>query len=495
MTPVLPGSSVAIAGFTSHAAAASAFLVLILLLLMRGRARGIGLAFVGCLALTAAWAAVSALDGLRDAPPSTTAELIDALRIGGWLGFLGLLLVSTVPERSRVGLWCGLAALVMLHAVALLVERGWLGEPVAMALDDSQMTLVTRLALPIGGLLLIENLVRNAWRDGLWSGKFLFVALGAMWAYDLFIDADALLFRQAAPELIASRGAIQVLIVPLLAVAAARNPSWSLEIGVSRGAVFHSAALMGSGMFLLFMAGAGYYLRQFGGSWGPLLQITFLAAAGILLAVVVTSGRARGQLNVFINKHFFSYKYDYRVEWHRFIDALGGDGRGAPLRERVIEAIADIMDSPGGAIWLRAPGASEFVATAAWNFPLGTDVEPAEGEFVRHLDSTERIVTVQRGLGEQNGEVVLPDWLAGTPQAWLVVPLKHHDRLLGILLLQRPRAPRSLDWEDWDLLRTVGPQAASYLAEPAAIQAVADARQLQAVNRRFALFVHDLKNL
>jgi len=42
----------------------------------------------------------------------------------------------------------------------------------------------------------------NASRDGLWSGKFLFVALGAMWAYDLFIDADALLFRQAAPELI-----------------------------------------------------------------------------------------------------------------------------------------------------------------------------------------------------------------------------------------------------------------------------------------------------
>src|SRR5262249_14433335 len=147
-------------------------------------------------------------------------------------------------------------------------------------------------------------------------------------AYDLFTDANALLFRQSDPELVAARGAIQVLIMPLLAVAAARNAAWSLEIGVSRGAVFHSAALMGSGLFLLLMAAAGYYLRRFGGSWGPLLQITFLVAAMILLAIVVASGRARGQLRVFINKHFFSYKYDYRLEWHRVIDTLGGDGRG-----------------------------------------------------------------------------------------------------------------------------------------------------------------------
>ncbi|MEJ0072300.1 MAG: hypothetical protein WDO24_30435 [Pseudomonadota bacterium] len=110
------------------------------------------------------------------------------------------------------------------------------------------------------------------------------------------------------------------------------------------------------------MACAGYYLRQFGGSWGPLLQVSLLSGAGIVLAIVVASGRARGQLRVFISKHFFSYKYDYRMEWHRFIDTLSGAGRGGALSERVIEAIADIMDSPGGAIWLHPAGASEFRA-------------------------------------------------------------------------------------------------------------------------------------
>jgi putative PEP-CTERM system histidine kinase len=155
------------------------------------------------------------------------------------------------------------------------------------------------------------------------------------------------------------------------------------------------------------------------------------------------------------------------------------------------------MDSPGGAIWLKPPGASGFAPAASWNFPVGSEVEPAEGEFARYLETSERIIALppERYPPGQRPEIALPAWLTASTQAWLVVPLRHHDALLGFLVLSQPRAPRSLNWEDWDLLRTVGRQAASYLAEQAAIQAIADARQLEAFNRRFAFVVHDLKNL
>jgi putative PEP-CTERM system histidine kinase len=469
-------------GFVTHSVAALAFLGLTLLLVVRGRSRGIGLVFLGCLALTVAWAGLTAWDARNGDGADRAATLLDVLRIGAWLGFLTLLLLPALDRRGRVVVAAGVGGLVAANLVSVVVGSGDI------------VGLAARLALPVAGLLLIENLVRNGSRAGVWSGKFLFLALGAMWAYDLFVDSHALLYRVIDPELRAPRGAIQVLIVPLLAVAAARNTAWSLDIGISRGAVFHSAALVGSGLFLLLMACAGYYLREFGGSWGPLLQVMFLAAACTLVAIVITSGRARGQLRVFISKHFFSYKYDYRLEWHRFIDTLAGSGRGGPLRERVIEAVADIMDSPGGAIWLRAPGASVFAPAAAWNFPVGSEVEAADGEFARHLDTSERIVVLPP-MGEPAREVAVPEWLTTSPEAWLVVPLRHLDGLLGFLVLRHPRAPRTLDWEDWDLLRTVGRQAASHLAEQAAIQAVSDAHQLEAFNRRFAFVVHDLKNL
>ncbi len=91
--------------------------------------------------------------------------------------------------------------------------------------------------------------------------------------------------------------------------------------------------------------------------------------------------------------------------------------------------------------------------------------------------------------------LAVPDWITGIRRAGMIVPLLHHEWLLGFLVLGRQRAPRDLNWEDYDLLKTMGRQVASYLAEYRAANALADARQFEQFNRRFAFVVHDTKNL
>jgi putative PEP-CTERM system histidine kinase len=90
---------------------------------------------------------------------------------------------------------------------------------------------------------------------------------------------------------------------------------------------------------------------------------------------------------------------------------------------------------------------------------------------------------------------VIPDVLAGTPRAWLAVPLGHLGRLIGFIVLTEPRAAIALNWENYDLLRIVARQAASYLAEEQSARALVEARQIQAYSQRFAFVVHDIKNL
>lgn len=486
MDPTLLTSIVA-----SHGLAALAYLVLTLLIAGRSRGRGPGLLLLGAVAATGAWCAAVAWTGGAFTPAATLGELA---RSGLLLAFLAALLTVGLEGRRR-RLLPPLLALGYGGCVLLVAaDAGWIGwEPPAPLTGG----LVARLAMALAGLTLIENLVRNTARARLWSGKFLFVGLGAIFAYDFVLFAEALLFRQVNPQLLAGRGAVQILAVPLLAIAAARNPAWSLDIGVSRRVVFHTAALMASGAFLMALAAAGYYLREFGGSWGPLLQTTALVGGAILLVVMLASGRIRGRLRLFINQHFFSYKYDYRAEWLRFIGTLSVAETDSPLPERVIRAVADILDSPGGALWHRPLGSDEFVQIAVWNFPTLPVVETPDGGLIRFLETegqTVDLVAARRG-GVGTPAPELPEWLASAKQAWLVVPLMHGDRLVGFLVLQHSRAPRMLDWEDWDLLKTVGRQAASYLAEQSAIQAIADARQLEAFNRRFAFVMHDLKNL
>jgi putative PEP-CTERM system histidine kinase len=90
----------------------------------------------------------------------------------------------------------------------------------------------------------------------------------------------------------------------------------------------------------------------------------------------------------------------------------------------------------------------------------------------------------------------MPSWLRTLPNAWLIAPLILQEKLHGFVVLARsPAVRRHFNWEDCDLLKTTGTQAASHLAQHAASQALAEARQFEAYNRLSTYVVHDLKNL
>jgi putative PEP-CTERM system histidine kinase len=479
---------VAEAWWVSHGAAALAYLLFSLLIIVRRRGEGPGRWLLLASIATCAWSGAAAYESYRADTPGMATAVLEAVRNIAWLAFLASLL-EPVFAAARSGRVLVIAAFAAAAATALfdagLVPR----VPV-------EASLLLHIGIAIAGLVMIETLTRTADADRLWSLKYLVTGLGLIFAYDFFLFSEALLFHRLNADLGAARGAVQVLIVPVLAIAAARNRDWKLDIGISRRAVFHSVSVLGSGLFLLAMAGAGYYLRRFGGSWGPLLQTLFLAGSILLLLATLSSGRFRSALKLFIAVHFFSYKYDYRAEWLRFIATLSGgqtpgqDG-SAGLRRRVIRALADIFDSPGGAIWLASPHAG-FTLAGSWNCGEPQGIEPAESPFVVALEDSGRSVDI---AAARAAGMAVPGFLSAIERAWLIVPLVHRDRLTGFVVLLQPRAARALDWEDWDLLRTVGRQAASTLAEHEAAQAITDTEQLEAFHRRFAFVAHDIKNL
>jgi putative PEP-CTERM system histidine kinase len=296
--------------------------------------------------------------------------------------------------------------------------------------------------------------------------------------------------------MLAARGAVNALVVPLIAVSAARNREWSVDVFVSRGAVFHTATLLGAGLYMLLMAAVGYYLRGYGGAWGPLLQTSFLFVALALLVVVLSSGRVRSGLRVFVSKHFFNYKYDYREEWLRFTGTISDAGRDAELRDRAIRAVADLVDSPDGGLWLR-DDRGNLVHAATWNQAWPSEEIPVDSPFGQLLGESQWVIHLDRAgaLPPSCSHDAIPTWMLESQRAWLAVPLIHDARLLGFMLLGRPRAPRELNWEDYDLLKTVGRQAASYLALEQTTRALIESRQFESFNRRFAFVLHDIKNL
>ncbi|HET7588163.1 MAG TPA: XrtA/PEP-CTERM system histidine kinase PrsK [Gammaproteobacteria bacterium] len=482
-------------GVATYTTGAAAFFVLAMLLLTSWRGRLQGALLVAAALGTALWSGFLAFVFITPMPLALVLAA-EIARSALWLTFLLRLLGAgegvALPSKLRYAvhpLWLCLLAytLVVGYVPVGTALRGYVAAVPVGGL----------FVLALIGLILLEQLYRNSRPSQRYAIKFLCIGLGAMFAYDLVVYSYALMLHSVARNLWNARGLVDALVVPLLAVAAARNPTWSLDVFVSRRMVFYSTTLLGAGIYLVAVAAGGYYIRLYGGTWGTLAAVVFLFCAGVLLLMLLFSGRARARVRVFVSKHFFSYKYDYREEWLRLIETLARPTEQMPLPKRSILALAQITDSPGGILWARSDP-HHFKPTAMWNMQTADDaVQPVESAFVRVLEERQWIYDVtasgRSGTGGEN--VPAPDWLQQLHGAWIVVPLLQDVEMTGFIVLARPRSARQLNWEDLDLLKTAGRQVASYLGHDESARKLAEARQFEGYNRLTAFVMHDLKNV
>jgi putative PEP-CTERM system histidine kinase len=264
---------------------------------------------------------------------------------------------------------------------------------------------------------------------------------------------------------------------------------------VSRRILFYFVTLFGIAIYLLVMVTAGYYLRFSGGDWGTVLQVAFFFGALILLFGLLFSGTIRSWLKITISKHFFSYNYDYREEWLRFTGTLSEGELG--LEERMIQALAQLVESPGGALWIKKESGN-YEPVTHWNMPFTNEsFNTFHGSSFQFLDSKEPLIEIQEYSKnpKRDTRIALPHWLISIPNAWLLVPLIQHQTFFGFVILAMPRSKVILNWEVIDLLKVASNQAVSYLAQHEATNALMVARQFESFNRMSAFMIHDLKNL
>jgi putative PEP-CTERM system histidine kinase len=440
--------------------------------------------------LGALWAALTVAFALS---PSlylwAGAALVDGLRMGAWLVFAMLVL-------DKLRGWRLALAIVLALVAALLVAA----EPPMSTLPApggiARLPYGVLLAMAILGLALAEQIFRRAGPQARWAVKPLCLALGGSFVFDLYMHADALLFGRLDADLWAARGLAQAFVIPLIAMATARNKDWTIDIALSRGVVFHSTAFLASGLYLLAVASAGYYVRYFGGNWGRMFQATFIFGAMLLLGWLFSSGALRAKLKVFISKNFFSYRYDYREEWLRFTGLLSASGPELSTTQRSIQALANLVESPAGALWLRDTDGA-LTQAARWNTAAVAERVTAESQLPQFLTRTGWVVdlTELRQNPSKYAGLELPAWLVGAQSAWLVVPILAEAHLIGFVVLDQPRTRLEVNWEVLDLLKTAARQLGSFLAQIQASEALLEARKFEAFNKMGAFVVHDLKNL
>ena len=450
--------------------------------------------------------------------PSQVAAALDLMRYGLWLALLTALMrvapaavadrppsdpPGDLPEADQppVAGSPGIATSLTWVVVGLVGASA--AELAFRVVSDTQSPAAARLApllalaLPVLGLVLVEQLFRNLSHDSRWSAKPLCLGLASLFAFDVYLFAEAALLGRVDPDAQAIRPLAHLILVPFLLIAVRRTRDWSSRIQFSRRAVFYSAALLLAGVYLLFLAAVGYYVRYFGGEWGRALQLGLAFAGGVTLLVLVLTASLRARVRVFIGKHFFRYRYDYREEWLAFTATLASNSSPQQMGELVVRALANILECPAGSLWTRASGDADYVQSASWNQPAVVQTVAADSSLASFLRERTWLIDIDeyRRTASLYDPLILPDWLRDSDKAWAVIPLPVGADLLGWVVLAHPRTPVDLDWETRDLVKTASRQAAGYLAQMQATEALLESKKFEAFNRMSAFVVHDLKNI
>lgn len=454
-------------------------------------------AILAALVITAGWCVMVAAFGAN----SPWASLAEVARNLAWLLVLYRLFANDGrhetlrPIRPVV---IALAFVECLQLVLIVVEARFAITP-ELKLLTFQMCAMFHLMVSVGALVLLHNLYVGATQSVRSVLRWTAAALAAMWSFDLNFYTVAYLGGSLPLELAAIRGLVVASMTIPLAIGSTRSAA-TIRLRPSRKVAFQTLSLLVIGAYLMVMVGIAQSLAMLGGDLGRLTQVGFTFAATVVALLWLPSHRLRGWVRVTAIKHLFQHRYDYRAEWLRFTQTIGkSDGSSQSLQERIVKSMADITDSPSGLLLLTGEsGSLELASRWNWKDISVPAADPVPADLANLFESRGFILDLDdiRAGKDWHGEAVfLPDWLREEQQAWALVPLQHFDRLIGVIILSRPAEPRRLDWEDFDLLRVVGQQLASYLAEQAGQAALMESARFDEFNRRIAFVMHDIKNL
>ena len=487
----------------SHSLGAAAYLLLSIYIASQHLRRATDRTLFVASLLSAVWLAVLALQGFDVNVPFYVRYTFELIRNTAWFGVLYALLgIQFIPGKSigKHRLYSTAGILILLaFMLAITIYQG----VTSNQFISGYTTLILQVSISVVGLLLLEQVWQNASifsRSGI---KYLTIAMASLFFYDFLMYSDALLFQQMSTALWDSRGAINTLAAPLIALTMINSRKQPIGMHVSRQMIFHSTTLIIAGIYLLIISAGGYYISIFGGSWGEALRVLFIFLGILILVILVSSPIIRAKIMVFISKNFFDYKYDYRDEWIKSTDALTNTHSKINVTEQnelpteIIKILGDLVGSRSGAIWGKDED-GHFVLRGKLDLKSKKfQAIESNSDLINYFKNNEWVINLDEYMLDPTKYdlIEIPDDILKQEQPWLLIPLGVSNNIVGIVLLCEPIASLDLNWENYDLLKIVSQQACSYLEQANSQERLGAARQFEAVNQTSAFLVHDIKTI
>ena len=346
------------------------------------------------------------------------------------------------------------------------------------------------LLYSVVSIINLEATLKSSSGTSRWQIKYALVGVGAIFAVNIFYYSHALLYRSINMNLLPVKTGVFLISFILISFALLRHKFMDVEVSVSRKIFYRSLTLIIVGLYLLGLGLIGEGMRYFGPKVGRNIA-TFLGFAGAIgIIVLILSEQLRKKVMVFINKNFYSQKYDYRSQWLQFTHLISSKHSFDDLLISIARGFKKAMGVRGASVWLQEKDnggyyCAKTVDAVAGNVKPGkdlTDFLQASGWVFNANDEKCETVTLQ------NIEFI------ESSKASLIVPLQDKNNLIGFIVLRESLIDNDCNYEDYDLLKALARQATSAIMNARLTEELAESREMEAVGRVSSFIMHDLKN-
>lgn len=324
-----------------------------------------------------------------------------------------------------------------------------------------------------------------------WRIKFEVIGFGSILAVLIFYFSQGLLYRSINMNLTPVRSGVFILAAVLIGYARIFRGD-GVRVAVSQYILYRSLTLLTVGLYLLVLGLIGEGLRYFGVSFSRDLTIFTAFATGIGMVIVLLSGKARRRVVVFLRKHFFAKKHEYRDEWLKFTSRLSTCRRVEDVYDAILATYRETFGLKGDALYFVDRETGRYRHVSRYNMPA-PDEPLAVSEALRsYLVGKERVLNLLDREYEPDPEERARIERIG---ARFIVPMVSEQELVGFLALGDQLVQEKLIYEDYDLMKTLARQATLAILNFRLLEELGETREIAAVARISAFVIHDLKNL
>jgi len=321
--------------------------------------------------------------------------------------------------------------------------------------------------------------------------KYQIVGVSSLIAMLIFYFSQGLLYKAVNLNLLPIRSGVFILASFVLGYSLIYRGNGA-RVVVSRYIFYRSMTLLGVGLYLVMLGIMGEGLKHFEISYTRELTIFLAFASAILMFLVLLSERLRRLVKVFVGKHFYAHKHDYREEWLKFTGKLALCRTLPDIRDAVAVTYREAFGLDDASLYLLDKSIKQYVPLDRHMASVCLPALRESAGLISYFAEHGRVFHAPDEEYRPSPEEAQFITQCGTKY---IVPLICNDCVEGFVTFGRQLTREKFIFEDYDLMKTLARQATLSIVNLRLSAVLHETEEVAAVARISTFVIHDLKNL